>query len=103
MTTATKAPKDKASAEWLDRYTKEETRYRQTRKSLAEAVACWVYRNELGRDELLFFAVVGRKIRVVLTDNTLDLIRDEFTNWRDAIHFAQGILATYHQPYGAAV
>ena len=76
---------------WLARYTQPDTRYIRTHQSLAEAVECRVCRDDFGK-ELLFFALVGNIIRVVVSDGTVDLIREDFIHWSDAINFARGIL-----------
>jgi hypothetical protein len=98
-----KSPSDPRVIEWLDRYTCEDTRYIRTRRSLAEAITCRVYRNKLGKEETLLFAIVGKRIRLVVTDGTVDSVREEFLNWREAIVFAKGVLAVYRQPYGGGM
>lgn len=88
---------DSIITNWLNQHTTQDTRYAHTKTSLCDAMTCWVY--NLRDETQLIFTVIGKKIHVIMTDNTVDLVREEFDHWRDAIHFAKGILATKQHPY----
>jgi hypothetical protein len=91
-----------SDAAWLDKHTTEEIRYLRTPKNLAQEITCRIFRKTFG-NETLFFAIVGKKIRVIMTDSTVDVIREEFSNWRDAINFVKGMLVVRTEVFPRSV
>jgi hypothetical protein len=75
------------STQWLAKYT-----------NPTRDLSGYAYHNFIN-DEQLIFTTTNNTIRVTLTNNITDHVRQDFPNWTDAINFAKGILATTHQPY----